>query len=212
MRLYFVRHGESEANILQEFSNRDFDKHPLTLKGREQAQALAEKLRGTDFAEIYASPLRRARETADILKSEKDTVVQITPALCEHDAGELEGRHDQESWRAFQDLFETWILKRDFDARIPPGESFNDLRARFVPFLEGVVQKHTGSDANILLVGHGGLFHAILPVVLTNVGHAFAYQHILGNTGLVVAEPRDRILYCLEWAGIVLTEGEQNEV
>ena len=40
MRLYFVRHGESEANLLHEFSNSGL-KHPLTLTGVAQAQALA---------------------------------------------------------------------------------------------------------------------------------------------------------------------------
>ena len=43
MRFYFVRHGESEANLLHEFSNRGL-KHPLTARGREQVIALAEHL------------------------------------------------------------------------------------------------------------------------------------------------------------------------
>ena len=45
MNLYFVRHGESTANVLQEFNNED-DKHPLTEKGVEQACALARSLSG----------------------------------------------------------------------------------------------------------------------------------------------------------------------
>ena len=52
MRLYFVRHGESEANLLQEFSNRGL-KHGLTPTGVRQATALAEALRGLQVAKIY---------------------------------------------------------------------------------------------------------------------------------------------------------------
>jgi bisphosphoglycerate-dependent phosphoglycerate mutase len=59
MRLYLVRHGESEANVLGVFSNRGF-KHPLTAHGREQAVGLAGLLAGKGISRIYTSPLQRA--------------------------------------------------------------------------------------------------------------------------------------------------------
>lgn len=204
MRLYFVRHGESEANVLNQFSNKDFEKHPLTAQGREQARQLAEKLREIKFSEIYASPFIRARQTAEILNAPHGLEIQIAPALREHDAGDLEGRADPASWQEFQTLFETWIFKQQLDARIPNGESFNDMRTRFVPFLTGIIEKHADSDANVMLVGHAGIYHALLPILLSNVGYAFAYQHILGNTALVLVEPRDEALFCVEWAGIAM--------
>lgn len=46
--IYFVRHGESEENILKVFSNRGL-KHGLTEKGREQVESLAEKLKVLNF-------------------------------------------------------------------------------------------------------------------------------------------------------------------
>ena len=48
MRIYFARHGESEANILQEFSNRG-RKHGLTEKGKRQAERLADNLKSVPF-------------------------------------------------------------------------------------------------------------------------------------------------------------------
>ena len=63
MKLYFVRHGESVANVLRVFSNHNLD-HPLTTLGVEQAHALAVKLAGKPIQRIYTSPVKRAVQTA----------------------------------------------------------------------------------------------------------------------------------------------------
>jgi broad specificity phosphatase PhoE len=66
MRIYFARHGESQANLLQEISNRGI-RHGLTPKGRAQADALAVGLDGQKIVQIYSSPLLRAVETSAIV-------------------------------------------------------------------------------------------------------------------------------------------------
>ena len=66
MKLYFVRHGESTANLLREFSNSGF-KHPLTEAGVEQARLVAHSLSGLQVERIYSSPVMRAVQTAQIL-------------------------------------------------------------------------------------------------------------------------------------------------
>lgn len=212
MRLYFVRHGESEANLLREFSNRNFEKHPLTPLGRQQAETLAARLRDTPFSEIYSSPLLRARQTSEILALGRNLSVQIAPELREHDAGDFEGRHDPEAWKQYQTMFEAWIQNQAFEERPPGGESFVELRARFVPFLERVVAKHAGTDANVLFVAHGGIYHALLPVVLDNIGFEYTYQHLLSNTAFVVAENRGKALHCLEWDGVSFGGEPTNEI
>lgn len=205
MILYFVRHGESEANVARQFSNQNNEIHPLTAKGIAQAQALAEKLRSVPFVEVYASPMLRARQTAEIVNAPHGLPIQITTALREHDAGDLEGRMDPDAWDAYTRLFETWLVTRDLDARMPNGESFNEMRARFVPFLGNVVNKYENTDANILFVGHAGIYHSMLPLVLANVGYTFAYGRILENTGMVVAAQQADGLVCSEWNGIRLS-------
>ena len=77
MKLYFVRHGESVANILHEFSNSGL-KHPLTEKGVEQAYVLAQSLSGLQVEQIYSSPVLRAVQTSQILAESLHTPVQIT--------------------------------------------------------------------------------------------------------------------------------------
>jgi probable phosphoglycerate mutase len=205
MRLYFVRHGESEANVSRQFSNKFYDRHPLTATGRAQAEKLAEMLRDVKFDAIYVSPLLRARQTAEIISAPHGLEVQVTPALCEHDAGDLEGRMDRDAWDAYGQLVERWIVKNELDARMPNGESFNEMRARFIPFIADLTQKYAATDARILLVGHGAIFHSMLPLLLANVGYAFGATHMLSNTGVVIAEQVNGALVCHEWDGVRLS-------
>jgi len=91
MRIYFARHGESQANLLHEISNRGL-RHGLTRKGREQAVALAQRLQHRPIAHIYSSPVLRAIETSVILANRLEVDYEITDALREYDCGILEGR------------------------------------------------------------------------------------------------------------------------
>ena len=103
MKIYFLRHGESEANLLREFSNRGV-KHPLTEAGRRQAHVLADALRGAGITRLYSSPLLRAVQTAEILGAEWQVPWETSSALREFDCGVLEGRSDAAGWAAYESL------------------------------------------------------------------------------------------------------------
>lgn len=208
MKLYFVRHGESEANLLRELSNRG-QRHPLTPRGREQARALADSLRAAGpFAQVYTSPLLRAAETAALLAAAVQAPVTACPisvgvadALREFDCGVLEGRADAEAWAAHDGLVVAWLAGRHAE-RIEGGESFDDLRARFVPFVARLLADPPASG-DLILVSHGGLLRLMLPLVLANVSPAFAPRrirpHPLRNAVAVEAETRGAELWCTRW-------------
>jgi broad specificity phosphatase PhoE len=202
MRILFARHGESQANILHEISNRGL-KHPLTLMGREQAHTLATRLQDQAITRIYSSPVLRAIETTIILANRLGVEYEVTEALREYDLGELEGRSDERSWALWQELFDDWTKYQHWNRRIPEGEDFHEVRGRFVPFIDGLIQQYQGTGANILCVGHGGLYWVMLPRVLTNINTDFILEHpILEYTSLVVTELSTEGLVCLEWNGI----------
>lgn len=203
MKVYFVRHGESEANVNREFSNREF-KHPLTDTGRAQVAALAEQLKELPFQAIYSSPLLRARQTAEILSQQLGVTYYVVDALREHDVGELEGYSDPASWDRYEELIGEWFHKQDLDARIPGGESFNELRARFMPFIAELQEQYGATDDPVLLVGHGGLFHFMLPLLFSNVGFAFSGKHGLGNTACIIGEWQDEFWVCTKWGDTTL--------
>src|SRR5262245_39092297 len=109
-RIYFVRHGESTANRLHVFSNRDVP-HGLTAAGRAQVERLAGELCGIQFGYMYTSPVPRARETASILCARMCLAYSITPALGEIDMGVLERRSDASSWDRYRALLDEWLRK-----------------------------------------------------------------------------------------------------
>jgi probable phosphoglycerate mutase len=203
MKLYFVRHGESEANLLHEFSNRG-RKHGLTDRGRQQAASLARKLQGASVAKLFSSPLLRAVQTAEILAGELGVPYRVTDALREYDCGVLEGRADAASWAAYQAVFDDWIRRGRWASRIEGGESLLDIQERFVPFIERLVEEGRDSPGSVVLVGHGGLYHCMLPLVLVNVDWDLALAQPIHNTGYVLAEARPEALVCISWCGMAI--------
>jgi broad specificity phosphatase PhoE len=204
MKLYFVRHGQSEANLLHEISNRG-QKHGLTPQGREQAATLATHLTACNITQLFTSPLLRATQTADILADALGLPYQITDALREYDCGILEGKSDEAAWEQYRQLRSAWIDDRHWDARIERGESFRDMEQRFVPFIQQLLQQVDHSGGSIVLIGHGGLYACMLPLILHNVSFAAA-TYTFPNIAYVLAESHNRGLIGLEWCGISLTE------
>lgn len=203
MNLYFVRHGESEANTRHVISNRESTFH-LTGKGRQQAEALAGKVRDIPFSAIFSSPVLRARETTEILSATLGIPYQVTEALREYDCGILEEKSDQESWAYHNRYYEDWVLRRQYTNKPEGGECFLDIQNRFVPFIDHLTQG--SDDKNILLVGHGGLFTLMLPIVLTNVDHTFSASRGIGNAEYVLARQGAAGLFCLQWGEKALVD------
>lgn len=204
MKLYFVRHGESEANLLREFSNRGL-KHGLTEKGRQQARALAHSLQSAPVAAIFSSPLLRACQTAEILAQALGLAVQVTDALREFDCGILEGKSDAASWQQYGQLSEAWLNGQMWDQRIEQGESFLDIQQRFVPFVEQIVRAYRTSAQAVVLVGHGGTYRCMLPLVLRNIDFRFSAAHGLNHTTVIAAELTSDGLVGLTWGETCLS-------
>ena len=201
MRIYFIRHGESEANILRELSTRGI-KHGLTEKGRSQITRLAAELASVPRIRIYSSPLLRATESAEILRKKLGCEISVSKALCEWDVGELEGRRDDEAWERYWQIWKDWSAENT-DSRVKGGESFKDIEARFVPFVTALVAA-ASSDESLLLIGHAGLFCAALPLILRNVDSHFAQSNGITNAAYVLAEMVDGELICKKWGEITL--------
>jgi broad specificity phosphatase PhoE len=203
MRLYFVRHGESTANLLREFSNSGV-KHPLTEKGVEQARAVARGLSGLLVEQIYSSPVMRAVQTAQILAESLQAPLEVTEALREWSVGIYEGTTDPVGWELHRQVQDDWFIHQKFDSRMPGGESFREIQERFIPFIEGLVRNGGNPNRSIVLVGHGGLYVAMLPTIFRNVDSAFARQHGFSYTSYAVAETRSDGLCCSSWCGVSL--------
>jgi broad specificity phosphatase PhoE len=86
VRFYFARHGESDANRQHVFANLG-DGPPLTSRGRQQARTLARQLSCDGIEHIYASPLLRARQTADTVAARLRPVLTRSRPRSRRDRG-----------------------------------------------------------------------------------------------------------------------------
>ena len=89
MELYIVRHGKTYWNEQRKIQGwADID---LTEEGREVAVLSAEGMKEIHFDAIYSSPLKRANETAHILRGDRDLPVVVDERIKEIGFGVLEG-------------------------------------------------------------------------------------------------------------------------
>ena len=150
--LWLARHGETEWSLAGRHTGRT--DVPLTAHGERQAVALGERLAGVDFALVLASPLERARRTAELAGF--GDVLAFDSDLVEVDYGEYEGRTTAEIRRARPD----WDLWRD---GCPGGETIAQAAAR----AERVLARARAAGGPVLLVGHGHLTRTLTSRALT---------------------------------------------
>jgi len=97
--IVMVRHGESSGNVNRIISN-DYDGHPLTSKGSEQATIVGGELKGAKVDHIYTSPVLRARETAEIIAESIGCTVVVDERLRERNFGDFNNRNvDEVDWK-----------------------------------------------------------------------------------------------------------------
>ncbi len=157
MQIYLTRHGQDEDNA-EGILNGHRDR-PLTPKGVDQAQALAEGIKNSKltFGAVYTSPLCRARKTAEIICNVLGLAKPILlPLLIERDFGEMTGRKisDIEKLHTASDIIKTPAVTYFLSPK--GGETFPTLRERGGMVVEFVKQIHNPGQ-NVLLVTSGSI-------------------------------------------------------
>jgi broad specificity phosphatase PhoE len=155
IRVYLLRHAENLANLTKEFSCRKVD-YPLTAKGVLQAQQTAQYFLDKQIEAIYASPLRRAQQTAEIIAAQLHFPVTVMENFREVDVGDLEnGPPSAEKWEYHNALIMDWMNGHP-ERRFPGGEDYFDLWGRMRDGLQTILRQW--DKGNLLIVGHGGIF------------------------------------------------------
>ena len=190
-----IRHGESEANKLNVFSNTGYQ-HGLTPEGKQQAFSVFNQLQsmGIQPKAIYSSPLKRAVETAEIIAKGFELPYEKAPELTEFSVGFLEGKSSEEDWYQFKLLWNEWFLNDNDAYRVEGGESLTDVVTRIQSFLNHLKETHQPEDT-LLLIGHGGTFKAILPFLDETVSRKSLRETWLKHTDIVKIETDLKIKY-----------------
>ena len=158
MELLFVRHGQSMANLSDRLQG--WGDSPLSPEGEREAALLGQYMKTVPFQALYASPLRRAMQTAGAITAATGVPPLPRPGLKEMRIGSLEGLTIPEVEARWPGLMGRWMSGNP-SVRLPGGESLAAFYARITRALEAVLSRHEGSDNRIVIVAHGGAINAM---------------------------------------------------
>lgn len=166
--VYFVRHGEAQANVDRLLAGSRTDT-PLTEKGQIQAHTTAKQLQDLSIDAIISSPLKRAYETARIIATDIGFLgnIVITPLFVERDYGSATGL----PYEAASVLLDS--LQAD------DVESVDDLAVRAQQAIDWL---RTQPSTNVLVVSHGGFGQMFGTVVESKRPTDFLTYRHLNNT------------------------------
>ncbi|CAN5632981.1 histidine phosphatase family protein [soil metagenome] len=160
--IILVRHGQSTANAAGVWQGRlDF---PLSDAGREQASFAGKALASTTIDALYASPLSRAYETAELIARESGFSGEVTsnPGFMERAGGLLEGTTREERETRIPELVHKLAtLPEEEHWSVVGAETDEEVLRRFGRAISGIRDLH-GAGSRVVLVSHGGTMRAFL--------------------------------------------------
>ena len=157
MRLYLVRHGETEWNRWDKLQGQV--NIPLNENGERQAEKLAKVLAGQQFDTIYSSPLSRCVSTAEIVCG-KDANIELNPIIVEMAFGIYEGfNFGDMTIDESHDLFTYFYDRINYE---PPAgaESIEDVVERAKIFLNEMLGKH--QNEKVIAFTHGAFLRCAI--------------------------------------------------
>lgn len=157
MKLYLVRHGQSESNLNGVFSG--WAQISLTEQGFTDARRAGEYLQKIPFDRIYSSDLLRAIQTARTALPGCEPV-QL-PLLRENNVGTLQGRSSKECQTEYGERF--WVTPTGADFTRFGGENHDMVRSRVHAFLDMLERDPCG---NVAAFAHEGVLRCALDLVL----------------------------------------------
>ena len=149
LRLFVVRHGETAWSRERRFAgSRDVALEP---EGLRQCEAVARALAPQAVVAVYASPLERARASAEVIAKPHRLPVEIDPAFGEMAFGEWEGLTREEVAARFPAAYEEWRHAPHL-VRIGGGETLARVAERARGAVRALAATHAGKT--IVLVTH----------------------------------------------------------
>lgn len=158
--LYFIRHGQTEWNAERRMQGQW--ESDLTALGRAQAKQTASAVSALGVDSIYASPLRRARDTAQALADATGRPVTFDDRLKEWRAGDWSGFLYEDIPARWPEEWKAWNADR-WTYRPPNGENFVDLAERGGAFLKDII---AAPEPRIAIVSHGFITRAMIACLL----------------------------------------------
>ena len=160
MNILLVRHGETPWNREGRYQGRT--DIPLSDTGQAQVRNLGERLKHVDIKLAVASPLSRAKHTAEAILRERATKLELDPGLLEISHGAWEGQLAGDVEIAHAEMFGVWRSRPGRSSPAGPGaETLGDVEARAWPVLERVCDQ-LGPDDTALIAAHDAVNRVLI--------------------------------------------------
>lgn len=195
--LVLVRHGQSEWNLLNQFTGHT--NVELSEQGEKEARKAAALLEDITLHRAHTSDLRRAQHTLEIILNElnsENIPVAKHPAIKERDYGDLAGMNKDDAKKKFgEELFKKY--RRSWDIAPPNGESLKDTAERAIPYFEKHIAADLKAGHNVIVAAHGNSLRAIvkklediadeeIPNLEIGTGEIYIYE--INNNGKVLSK------------------------
>lgn len=201
-RLILMRHGQSHGNV-----ERRLDTRPpgadLTDLGREQARAFARSRAHPPGLLVHSVAIRAAQTAAEIAAEFALGETEVE-GIHEVQAGDLEGRDDDEAIAEFNAVYQLWH-QGQLGAAMPGGESGRDVLDRYSPVIHDLRMRYLDDrewTQDIVVVSHGAAIR-LIAATLAGVDSSFVLDHHLANAETVVLAPvTDSRWSCVRWGSL----------
>jgi len=152
MKIYFVRHGQTQKN--KERRATGWADDPLNEEGIKEAYKTKEEV-PNDFTHIYSSDLVRCRQTAEIINKKLNILTTYDIRLRERNFGSLQGKTIEEIGS------ELWEKdhNQEYNYQSYGGESVKDVKERLFDFIFDIKKKQNGKK--VLIVTHAGIIRLL---------------------------------------------------
>jgi broad specificity phosphatase PhoE len=198
MNLYFIRHGETEYNALNISQGEDTE---LSSLGLAQAELLAKRFSNTPVDVIYSSPMKRARQTAEVVSKLLEKDITYSDYLKEQRApSEFVGkRKDSLELVEIEKLRDSY--EKDFLWHYSDEENFNDFKERVRRFFDTLSET---KQENVLIVSHGGPIRLLIFLMMEErvdprAFYRFADLFRVDNAGITFCKKNKKEKYSVQF-------------
>ena len=181
-KIYFIRHGETSWNVEKRYQG--WTDIELSEVGVKQAKLLGERFKNINVDKIYASPLKRAFETARQIGENTGVDVVIDESFKEINFGEWEGGTISELTEKYGDEY-LKFFNTPWATTFPGDDSFKNVESRMAKGIDRILKEDKGKS--IVIVSHGGLLKILLLYVM-GLPQDFYKKVWLDNTAVSLIE------------------------
>ena len=184
LKLYIVRHGETEWNVIKRFQGQL--NTPLTEKGMEKLKETGKNLENVLFEEVYTSELERTVKSAEIILNEnrgyknKKMELKKLAELNEVYFGVWQGLKYEEVFLKYPEEANNYFYNvKNYKAENVEAENLKDALERFLRGINKILDNH--KSGNILIVTHGTVFEMFINYVGNSSIFDIDERTLMGN-------------------------------